>query len=123
MLALSSAAAFGFTPAIQFQPTRGRVASRTAVAPVMEEGFDFSKVFAGIQKSFDDLFQDKSRSASAAEISELCMDDESVGCDADMLASLSDKKPAQAPMGTGTEWSAGERGRDPSRPLSIASNT
>ena len=58
----------------------------------MSGGFDFSKMregfddmMAGAEKSFNDMFNQKSSKMSYDEMVEYCRDDESVGCDLEML--------------------------------------
>ena len=126
MIGMLATTSLGYMPATMH--VQRATSSRHAVSPQMSGGFDFSKMregfddmMAGAEKSFNDMFNQKSSKMSYDEMVEYCRDDESVGCDLEMLDKLKAETKGQGfrvakPAKVGVEWSKGAQHRTRNEP-------
>lgn len=116
-MSLIFTSALGFTPATHVRTVHSHVRtvhSTTVARPavVMMDSpwdrpreFNFGKIFDGIKSGMDDMM--KGDTGDVADIDEYCRDDESTGCDLDMLAQVKAKEALQEPgIKLETEWTA-----------------
>jgi len=110
------ACALGYMPAMHAQRVT-IVTPRHAVSPRMKSGFDFKSIregldemMAGSEKSLADVLKNEPERMTYEEMKEYCRDDESVGCDLDMLERLRAETKGQGyrvpkAAKAGVEWS------------------
>ena len=113
-MALIFSSALGFSPTTHVRTVHSATVSRPAVV-MMDSPFDFGKIFDGIKSGMDDMktgMEDMMKGMAgnkgdAGDIDEYCRDDESTGCDYEMLAQMKAKEALQEPgLKLETEWSA-----------------
>jgi len=108
-MALILSSALGFSPTTHVRTVHSAAVSRPAIVMMDSPfAFDFGKIFDGIKSGIDDMTKGMAgNKGDASDIDVYCRDDESSGCDYEMLAQMKAKEVLQEPgLKLESEWSA-----------------